>query len=270
MMKVTSTLNRPNPIPDAKRPKTREASETEQLDQERALESPDTTGQTEARSLFADVFDEVARSARRQERTDADRSEDRCDGEERTERAEGEPETHRREEKRSRDESESSFGGLSRGFHADAEVNAAEAPNARAILHVADLERIVSAIRLQVLGNRREVIIQLQRSVLEGVRVKLSADEAGRVMAEFIASSERARAQIDARSNELAAIMRSRGINLVSLRTSVGAETANQSFGESGRSESSVHNTDAPKRTRLTPGEPAADSVRESETNYRA
>ncbi|MER3427740.1 MAG: hypothetical protein C4334_06520 [Pyrinomonas sp.] len=269
-MKVTPTFNRPNPIPDAKRTKTRQASEKEPLDQRTAPETFDETGQTEARSLFADVFEEVTRSAQRRERSEADQSEDRCDDKERTGQAEREPEAHRREEKRSRSDAESGFGGWSGSFNADTETNATEAPNARAILHIADLERIVSAIRLQVLGNRREVIIQLQRSVLEGLRVKLSADEMGRIMAEFIAASERARAQIEARANELMAIMRSRGINLASLRTSVGAETANEGFDRNGRGENVAHKLEASKETCPAPSEPTEVAPGESETSYRA
>lgn len=101
-----------------------------------------------------------------------------------------------------------------------------EATNARAILHVMDLERIVASVRTQITaGGRREVTLEMQRSVLEGLRVKLSADPSGRVTAEFIAASEQVRAQVEARSAELTDLLRSRGVNLASLKTSLGSET---------------------------------------------
>ena len=84
----------------------------------------------------------------------------------------------------------------------------------------------------------REVTIELRRSVLEGLRVKLGTDGAGRVTAEFIAASERVRAQVDARASELAELMRSRGINLAEVRASVGDSNADSrgggQFAESG------------------------------------
>jgi hypothetical protein len=67
--------------------------------------------------------------------------------------------------------------------------------------------------------------------VLEGLRVKLSTDSGGRVTAEFIAASERVRAQVDARASELAELMRSRGINLAEVRAGVGDSGADSRGG---------------------------------------
>lgn len=101
-----------------------------------------------------------------------------------------------------------------------------EATNARAILHITDLERIVASVRTQITaGGRREVTLEMQRSVLEGLRVKISADPSGRVTAEFIAASEQVRAQVEGRAAELADLLRSRGVNLAALKTSLGSET---------------------------------------------
>ncbi|HEX8721608.1 MAG TPA: hypothetical protein VF736_13315 [Pyrinomonadaceae bacterium] len=98
----------------------------------------------------------------------------------------------------------------------------AETTPARSILHVADLERIVSAVRAQLVeGGRHVVTVELRRSVLEGLKVRLSSDGAGRVTAEFIAASERVRSQLDARAPELAELLRGRGVNLAALRTGV-------------------------------------------------
>jgi hypothetical protein len=172
---------------------------------------------------FASVLDEVS-GAREGERRETDSRGERAEAKS-SERAIESPPSKRREEQKG-DEGDSKGGGG--GFEQRASlretVTTQEQPGARAILHIADLERIVSAVRTQTLAaGAREVTIELRRSVLEGLRVKLSSDGAGRVTAEFLAASERVRAQIDARASELAEIMRSRGVNLASVRTSVGA-----------------------------------------------
>ena len=170
---------------------------------------------------FARVLEKLTKLEQRQ---DDEREGDRRDAKQ-SERAEGEPEARRREERHG--ESDGRHGG---GFEqpqaALREVSfSSDASAARAILHVADLERIVSAVRAQALAQGgREVVIELKRSVLEGLRVRLTTDAGGRVTAEFIAASERVRAQLDGRSAELAELLRSRGVNLATLRTTVGAE----------------------------------------------
>lgn len=170
---------------------------------------------------FASVFDEVvSRPERREEESsEGDRRVSR-----EAERAEHDGAARRREE---REGGSDQTGGDGRGggFEQRAalrEVSAVgESTSARAILHVADLERIVSAVRAQLVeGGRHVVTIELRRSVLDGLKVKLSA-EGGRVTAEFIAASERVRSQIDARAGELAELLRGRGVNLAALRTGV-------------------------------------------------
>jgi hypothetical protein len=100
---------------------------------------------------------------------------------------------------------------------------------ARSILHIADLERLVSTIRSQItLGGRREIILQLKRSVLEGLRVKITTDNAAQVGIEFFAANENVRSQIERHAAELAGILRGRGINLQSLTTSLGSGEENQ------------------------------------------
>jgi len=143
------------------------------------------------------------------------------------ERGEHEASTQRREEREGGSNDTSGGDGRGGGFEHRAALRetgvASEATAARSILHVADLERIVSAVRSQVAdGGRHVVTIELRRSVLEGLKVTLSADGAGRVTAEFIAASERVRSQLDARASELAELLRGRGVNLAALRTSVG------------------------------------------------
>jgi hypothetical protein len=172
---------------------------------------------------FASVFDEVASrpEQREEESHEGDRRVSRD-----AERAEHDPASRRREE-REGGSNEAGTDGKGGGFEHRAALREpaplqAETTPARSILHVADLERIVSSVRAQLVeGGRRVVTIELRRSVLEGLKVKLSADGAGRVTAEFIAASERLRSQIDARASELADLLRGRGVNLASLRASV-------------------------------------------------
>jgi len=160
-------------------------------------------------------------------------------------------------------------------------VEAAARPEvleARTILRSADLEKIVAAIHTQIIGGgRREVTLQLSRSVLSGLRVRLIADASGRVAAEFIAADDRVRSLVEGRSQELAEILRSRGINLSSLRTTADGGAAGQ--GGEGRSGSSqtkeVEGTEhAPKSGPDV--QPAQTSAEEDEgqagptTSYRA
>jgi hypothetical protein len=174
---------------------------------------------------FASVFDEVV--SRPERREDESGEGDRRVSRE-TERPEHEASTQRREEREGGGSDNAGDGRGGGGFEHRAALRetaaGSDATAARSILHVADLERIVSAVRSQVAeGGRPVVTIELRRSVLEGLQVRLSADGAGRVTAEFIAASERVRSQLDARAGELADLLRGRGVNLAALRTSVEA-----------------------------------------------
>jgi hypothetical protein len=173
---------------------------------------------------FASVFDEVVSRPERQT-DEAGEGDLRASRE--TERPEHDGAARRHEEREGGSDQtggDSKGGGFEHRAALRETTSAGEATNARAILHVADLERIVSAVRAQVAdGGRVVVTVELRRSVLEGLKVKLSADGAGRVTAEFIAASERVRAQLDTRAAELAELLRGRGVNLAAMRTSVEA-----------------------------------------------
>ncbi len=217
----------PRPSNDVNKPSARRnASNADASHVEEPAEGASSTGRD-----FASVLEEVARP---RERAGA---QDESDGEQfdtkKHERAEAEPEARRREGREGGEGSDAKGGGGfdQRGGVREVQPAQGEA-GARAILPIADLERIVSAVRTQTLaGGAREITIELRRSVLEGLKVKLSLDGAGRVSAEFIAASERVRAQLDARSGELAEILRARGVNLASLNTSVGADASGQDAG---------------------------------------
>jgi hypothetical protein len=227
---------------------------------------------------FASVFDEVVSRAERRDEEAHDEGDRRVSRE--TERAEHDGSSRRREA-REGGSNQAGTDGRGGGFDGRAglrETSAVgEATSARAILHVADLERIVSAVRAQLVeGGRHVVTIELRRSVLEGLKVKLSADGGGRVTAEFIAASERVRSQIDARAGELAELLRGRGVNLAALRT--GVETgAGASGGEGdGQSEdlsqtvgrAGAASTDASNVTQT--GEPSEEVDGGAANTYRA
>lgn len=140
-----------------------------------------------------------------------------------------------------------SFGGQSGLGSGDVNhLNLNENFAARSILHIADLERLVSTIRSQItLGGRREIVLQLKRSVLEGLRVKITTDTAAQVGIEFFAANENVRSQIEKHAEELTGILRGRGINLQSLTTSLGSGEENQnSSGQSAQIESASVSTD--------------------------
>lgn len=258
----------PRPAADANKPSARRAGQANENAPPDDAEGPASAPSRD----FASVLEEVTRP---RERAGADEEGDAETFESKSrERAESEPEAGRREERQGGDAGGDASGG---GFEQRGAVREAaagsDAAGARSILHIADLERIVSAVRAQTLaGGVREVTIDLRRSVLEGLRVRLTLDGAGRVAAEFVAGSERVRAQVEARAAELAEVMRSRGLNLTSLRASVGADASGRDAG-GGRQEL---NAPAPAVRRGDAAEtsPAGDAANEGDgntgTTYRA
>jgi|GEM_PF-5777257 len=189
-------------------------------------EQADAQSASVTRRDFASVLDEMARPRPTQSRDDNDQDSNDFESKESkpSERAEREREARRRE-----DREQESGGGFEQRSGVRELAPRGEAVGARAILHIADLERIVAAVRTQINAEgRKQLTMQLQRSVLEGLRVKLSADETGRVTVEFIAASERIKTQLDARSTELAELLRSRGVNLAALKTSLNEDASNQ------------------------------------------
>jgi hypothetical protein len=217
-----------NPLParpaaDTNRAATRRGHFS--TDAARADDPSETAEGAASERDFASVFEEVASRPE-------PRDEEAGEGERRvsreSERAEHDGSARRRNEREGDGTDHAGGDGKGGGFENRAavrEVTAAGEPSAaRSILHVADLERIVSAVRAQLVdGGRHVVTIEMRRSVLEGLKVTLSADGGGRVTAEFIAASERVRSQLDARAAELAELLRGRGVNLAALRTSVEA-----------------------------------------------
>jgi hypothetical protein len=130
----------------------------------------------------------------------------------------------------------------------------------RPILHSIDLDSIVTACRVQLTANGQpEVTLELSRSMLEGLRVKVSADAAGRITADFLAANEGIKSLLDSRSSELIEQLRSRGINLAEFKSSVAADT--NSRNDSRREQQSTTSGE-----RSTSGTEAIGSRSESES----
>ena len=84
------------------------------------------------------------------------------------------------------------------------------APPARSILHVADLERIISTIRTETFQNQKQITIALKNSILEGLEIRLTIDQNGKLKAEFLALNEQIKKQLNSRKKELADILTNR------------------------------------------------------------
>lgn len=136
------------------------------------------------------------------------------------------------------------FGGAGNGFGGSGvneTINLSENFAARSILHIADLERMLSVVRSQrVPGGKREIYLELKRSVLKGLKVKISTDEAAQVQIEFFAADEKTRSQVENHTEDLANILRGRGVNLRSLRTTL--DLNNQSDSDSSEGITEISN----------------------------
>lgn len=95
-------------------------------------------------------------------------------------------------------------------LHSPVNSSAEAAPAARSILHVADLERIVATIRTETFRNQKQITIALRNSVLEGLQIRLSIGENGKLKAEFLALNEQIKKQLERRKKELSDILHNR------------------------------------------------------------
>ena len=145
------------------------------------------------------------------------------------------------------------------------------------LLHEADLEKIIAAARVQVApGGQTEVLLDMSRSLLEGLRVKVRTDGAGRVATEFLAANEGVKSLLDSRSAELISLLRSRGINLTEFKTSVAADAntggnnPQQNFRQQVASAAGVGRTDAVSATDDTGSSPEGVDETSSGATYRA
>ena len=113
-------------------------------------------------------------------------------------------------------------------------IHTADDISASQILHTADLDQIAMAVRAEVVpGLQSQVILELPRSVLEGLKIKLSATGPERISAEFLARTSQVKAVVDDNSSDLAAMLRSRGIELDNLSVSLAGPLAGQTYQDS-------------------------------------
>jgi hypothetical protein len=89
-------------------------------------------------------------------------------------------------------------------------ISEVTAPAARSILHIADLERIISTVRTETFQNRKQVTIALKNSVLQGLQIRLTITENGKLKAEFLALDEQIKKQLNSRKKELSEILHDR------------------------------------------------------------
>ncbi|HEX8368183.1 MAG TPA: flagellar hook-length control protein FliK [Pyrinomonadaceae bacterium] len=167
------------------------------------------------------------------------------------------------------DDTNSGFGAFV--FPADNKIfNSNSIPAARSILHVADLERIVSAIRAQNLKNAQAIVISLKHSVLEGLQIRLTVEENGKLKAEFLAANEQIKNQLDARKHELTGIIRERGINLSEMNVRQGSDFSPND--EADGKQFSEKNVSPPDAKELSPDElfEESDNKSNSRISYRA
>ncbi|MEP6903381.1 MAG: hypothetical protein ABJA66_16760, partial [Actinomycetota bacterium] len=169
---------------------------------------------------FADLLESSTKLQKNQPREDSgeEQREDRKKDRKHTARAKDSADNLAAEERLGKYESTGGQTGGQGGFGMGgnvSELNLSESFAARSILHIADLERLVSTVRTQTgLGGKREIILQLKRSVLEGLQVKILTDGSARVNIEFLAANQKVRSQIENHREELAGILRGRGLNL--------------------------------------------------------
>jgi len=131
--------------------------------------------------------------------------------------------------------------------------------DSRPVLHTADIDSIVTACHVQLATNGQQTVtLELSRSMLDGLRVKISADATGRITADFLAANEGIKSLLDNRSSELLEQLRSRGINVAEFKSSVTAD-AND------RSDSRREQQPTPRGERIDGGIGAIASQAESE-----
>jgi len=132
--------------------------------------------------------------------------------------------------------------------------------DSRPILHNVDLDNMVSACRVQLAANgQQEVTLDLSRSMLDGLRVKVSSDASGRITANFLAANDGIKSLLDSRSAELIEQLRSRGINLAEFKSSVAADS-------NGRNDSRRDEQPTRSGERITSGTEAVASLNESDS----
>jgi flagellar hook-length control protein FliK len=150
-------------------------------------------------------------------------------------------------------------------------VTADSSVETTSILHLTDLEKIVDVCRVQVApGGQTEVVLDLSHSILDGLRVKVRTDGAGRIATEFLAANEGIKSLLDSRSAELIAMLRSRGINLTEFKSSVTADSNSGSDKQERHLPKQDSGTDRSVRAVSSRDDPESSQNSAIGTTYRA
>lgn len=147
--------------------------------------------------------------------------------------------------------------------------------NSRPIVHTTDLNSIVTACQVQLAANgQKEVTLELSHSMLEGLRVKLTSNGAGRITADFLTANEGIKTMLDGRSLELIELLRSRGINLTEFKSSVAADAHSRNDSQQQQSATRGERTGNEIKAVASLDEPESSAVVEDElaagATYRA
>ena len=222
-----------------------------------AIGDPATEGLAE-RADFASVLDRVTKSH------DQSRPREHTGDSTRT----TEPKSRKEDDDQTRAAAVGQAPEVARGQHVEAPLTI----DTHSILPDSDLQKIVTACQVQLTrSGQPEVLVELSRSVLEGLKVKVRADAAGRITAEFLTTNEGVKSLLDSRSSELMTLMRSRGINLAEFKSSVAADTNTGRDGREDRNAASqVAGTDKVRGTSTPTVEEPEIGQAASGSTYRA
>ncbi len=225
------------------------------IDQQSAGNKPGLTGadgliQAPEKSAFASVLDRVTRSNNNAQ----GRSED----------GKSASNSETRERKTSDDERVSdddvNVANVERTLVREPVTSTEASTSSRPIVHSLDLNSIVTAYQVQLVGNgQKEVTLDLSRSMLDGLRVKLTSDGAGRITADFLAATDGIKSLLDGRSLELIEQLRSRGINLAEFRSSVAADANSRNDSQDRHSATSGERTNGEVEAVASLDEPEAN-----------
>lgn len=201
------------------------------FDSSGAVKNKDLAAPPPASGAFAKILDEARKSGADKNKTE-DGKKDASDSAVKNSASDDEKDLDLRaerkkdlEEKNSRGEGDSEGDGdensaaFARGAAFGGAKPAADVsvPAARAILHVADLERILSFVRAQSFSDESRILLALKNSVLEGLQIRLSLSESGNLKAEFLALNEQIKKQLKKRERELLDILRQRSTRFTSI-----------------------------------------------------
>lgn len=214
-----------NDQPENKETKSNFKTETSVFDTSVSLK-PSETVPAQTNSAFAKILEETRKNSNEKESSKTAKSDSSENGSKTSKSESDEKISRSADEKKDLEEKNNQNNNGDSQTHDDEnqaplialaalqfQVNAGSehsAPAARSILHVTDLERIVSTVRTETFQNQKQITIALKNSILEGLQIKLTITENGKLKAEFLALNEQIKKQLTLRKKELSEILRNR------------------------------------------------------------